>query len=321
ADGRLQGLILLGADPLHDHPDRGLAKRALAGAGFILAVDTFLNDSVSDYADVVLPAAAYAERAGTTTNLEGRVARLSQKIVPPGVAWPDWMIAVELAGRVGGELPYESTDQIWDEIQALAPSHIGITRSLLGDRRYRDGIVAPLSEESLPPEPPLIDPEADPGILEVEEHGQPEMSPAPPPEEPEEPPAPPEMPVPPLLQFAAVPGQPQVPALDAYSLRLVSSHVLYDQGTLVQASPSLAPLAQPGRLHVNPHDLDRLGVATGGWVRMTWPTGSESIEVEADAGVPRGSAWLPFDVGGPAAGDVIDASAAVNDVRIETVSK
>src|SRR5581483_6583792 len=109
--------------------------------------------------------------------------------------------------------------------------------------------------------------------------------------EPEEPPAPPELPVPPLLQCAAVPRQPQVPSLDAYSLRLVSSHVLYDHGTVVQASPALAHRAQPGRLHVNPHDLDRLGVATGGWVRMTWPTGSESIEVEADVGVPRGSAW------------------------------
>ncbi|MBV9662482.1 MAG: molybdopterin-dependent oxidoreductase, partial [Actinobacteria bacterium] len=309
-----------GADPLHDHPDHGLAKRALAGAGFVLAVDTFLNDSVREYADVVLPAATYAERGGTTTNLEGRISRLSQKIVPPGVAWPDWMIAVELAARVGGELPYESTDQIWDEIQTVAPSHIGIGRPLLGERRYRDGIVAPLSDDSLPPEPPPIDPEADPGILEVEEHGQPEMSPAPPPDEPEEPAPAPELPVPSLLQFAAVPGQPQVPALDAYSLRLVSSHVLYDQGTLVQSSPSLAHLAPGGKLHVNPHDLDRLGVGTGGWVRMTWSTGSESIEVVADTGVPRGSAWLPFDVGGPAAGDIIDASAAVNDVRIETVS-
>jgi NADH-quinone oxidoreductase subunit G len=319
ADGRLQGLVLLGADPLHDYPDRTVARRGLSGVGFVLAVDTMLNDSVREHADVVLPAATYTERAGSTTNLEGRISRLSQKIVPPGVAWPDWMIGVELAARVGGNLPYESLEQVWDEIATLAPSHIGIDRLLLRERRYRDGIVAPLSEESLPPEPPPIDPEADPGILEVEDHGQPEMSPAPRPEPSEEPPAPPEVPMPPLLQFAAVPGQPQVPALDAYSLRLVSSHVLYDQGTIVQASPSLAHLAGPGRLHVNPHDLDRLGVATGGWVRMTWPRGSETIEVVSDTGVPRGSAWLPFDLAGPGAADIIDAGVPVNDVRIETV--
>jgi formate dehydrogenase major subunit len=220
---------------------------------------------------------------------------------------------------VGGSLPYESVDQIWDEISAVAPAHIGIGRAVLAERRFRDGVVAPLSDESLPPEPPLIDPVADPGILEVETHALPEMDLAPTPETVGEPHDAPQLPVPPLLSFAPVPGQPQVPALDAYSLRLVSARVLYDQGTLVQQSSSLAHLAQPGRLHVNPHDLDRLGVATGGWVRMTWPRGSETIEVIADAGVPRGSAALPFNLAGPSAADIIDAAAAVNDVRIETV--
>ena len=50
-----------------------------------------------DQADVVLPAAVEHERPGTTTNIEGRVSRLGQKLVPPGLAWPDWMIAAELA--------------------------------------------------------------------------------------------------------------------------------------------------------------------------------------------------------------------------------
>ena len=320
SDGRLQALVLLGADPIRDFPDRNLARRALTGLGFVLAVDTFLTDSVREAADVVLPAATYAERAGTTTNLEGRISRLGQKIVPPGVAWPDWVIAVELSGRVGGALPYESLEQVWDEIATVAPSHVGISRAMLQDRRFRDGVVAPMREESLPPEPPLIDPMADPGILEVETHGQPEMDREPRPDVPDESADAPALPVPPLLTFAAVPGQPQVPSLDAYSLRLVSSRTLYDQGTLVQQSSSLAHLAPPGRLRVNPSDLDRLGLSTGGWVRMTWPRGSETIEVVADAGVPRGSASLPFNLSGPAAADIIDASAPINDVRIETVS-
>jgi NADH-quinone oxidoreductase subunit G len=95
ADGRIHGLVLLGADPIADFPDRQLAERAIERAGFVVAVDTFLSDS-SWKADVVLPAAGYAERGGTTTNIEGRVSRLGQKCVPPGVAWPDWIIAVEL---------------------------------------------------------------------------------------------------------------------------------------------------------------------------------------------------------------------------------
>ncbi|MDQ3757676.1 MAG: NADH-quinone oxidoreductase subunit NuoG, partial [Actinomycetota bacterium] len=136
AEGRVQGLVLLGADPACDFPDRRLAREALAGAGFVVAVDTFLTES-SRVADVVLPAAAFGERAGTTTNQEGRVTRLGQKLVPPGVAWPDWMIAVELAHRLGADLGLETLPGIWDEIASLAPSHAGITRAVLMDRRNR----------------------------------------------------------------------------------------------------------------------------------------------------------------------------------------
>src|SRR5437867_1344728 len=75
-----------------------------------------------------LPAATYAERPGTTTNQEGRITRLGQKLTAPGVAWPDWMIAIELAARVGGELGLETLEDLWDEIERLAPSHAGITR-------------------------------------------------------------------------------------------------------------------------------------------------------------------------------------------------
>ena len=47
------------------------------------------------------PVAIVHERTGTTTNIEGRVTRLGQKLVAPGQCWPDWMIAAELAERLG----------------------------------------------------------------------------------------------------------------------------------------------------------------------------------------------------------------------------
>ena len=99
-DHDIHALVLLGADPLADFPDRGLARRALDAVAFTVAVDTFANPSVRG-ADVVLPAAGFAERPGTTTNIEGRVTRLGQKVTAPGTARPDWTIAVELAMRLG----------------------------------------------------------------------------------------------------------------------------------------------------------------------------------------------------------------------------
>jgi NADH-quinone oxidoreductase subunit G len=335
ADGRIQALVLLGADPLTDFPDRELARRAIAGAGFVVAVDMFLNDSARE-ADVVLPAAGYAERAGTTTNIEGRVTRLGQKIVPPGVAWPEWVIANALAHRLGAELGFESLDGIWAEIERLAPSHRGLSMAMLRERRYRDGIVAPVPPQGAPAAAPTPgDPQSDPGIDAVETHGEtafrkegagedadaelqgeqgadPESA-----EQAEEQAA---AEAPPILRFEAPTAQASTPALDAYSLRLVSQRSLYDGGTLVQQSPALVPLVKPARLRINPYDLNRLGVTTGGRVRLTSARTNTVIEVEADDGVPRGSASLSVNAPGTAAAELIDTGAPVTDVRIETVS-
>ena len=100
AEGRVDLLVLLGADPIADCPDADLARRAIAGARRIIAVDTFLTES-SGAADVVLAAAAYGEKSGTTTNLEGRVTEVGQKITAAGTSRPDWMIASELAELLG----------------------------------------------------------------------------------------------------------------------------------------------------------------------------------------------------------------------------
>ena len=351
AAGRLHGLVLLGADPLTDLPDRDLARRALGGAGFTVVVDSFLSASAAK-ADVVLPAAMFAERSGTTTNLEGRITRLGQKIVPPGVSWSDWMIAAELASAMGSDLGFETLEQLWDEIERVAPSHHGVTRAHLGSRDHRDGVVVPLpAGASAGPEAGVvpdtgtgataataagvIDPAADPGIDAVESQGVPAMAIDPTaveesdaaaaaeagdsPADGEPSAADPAPPRPPLLSVDSVDTAPAAPALDAYSLRLVAPRRLYDMGAYTQHSRSLAGLAAAARLRVNPYDLDRLGVTTGGHVRVSSARTAMTLEVEADGGVPRGSASLPFNVAGEGAADLIDATAPVTDVRVETV--
>jgi predicted molibdopterin-dependent oxidoreductase YjgC len=99
AAGAVELLVLVGADPLSDCPDADLARRALAGARRIVAVDAFATDSVQR-ADVVLAAAVAGEKRGSTTNLEGRVSPVAEKVTAAGTARPDWMIAVELGSRL-----------------------------------------------------------------------------------------------------------------------------------------------------------------------------------------------------------------------------
>ncbi len=106
--------------------------------------------------------------------------------------------------------------------------------------------------------------------------------------------------------------------LDSYSLRLVATRKLYDQGTLLAEAPALAKLAPGTILTVNPYDFDRLGVAAGDRVRMQTSRATLTAEIAADAGVPRGSASVVFNQPGLHVAALIDASQPVTVVRVET---
>ncbi|MGB7880834.1 MAG: molybdopterin-dependent oxidoreductase, partial [Ilumatobacteraceae bacterium] len=127
AEGRVELLVLLGADPLNDCPDADLARRAIAGARRVLAVDTFPCES-TQHAGVVLAACAYGEKAGTTTNLEGRVTTVGQQVTATGTSRPDWMIAVELGLMIGdrsfgADHPLRGVSTV-DDVTAIVASNI-----------------------------------------------------------------------------------------------------------------------------------------------------------------------------------------------------
>jgi NADH-quinone oxidoreductase subunit G len=319
-------LVLLGSDPLSDFPDRRLARRALEAADFVVAVATAPGDAL-EYADVVLPAAEAHERPGTTTNIEGRISRLGQKLVPPGQAWPDWMIAGELAVHLGHDLGFDSVGTVWDEIEQLAVSHRGITRAVLDSPGCADGVVAPLgaSPVSLSRRAPL-DPMAVPGVESVERQGaglqaglasSPNAGTGATPGEPDDgSPA-----RPPLVSGATDLSVPHVSPADGYSVRLVASRVLYDSGSAVEAVPALAGLVTPGTLRANPQDLDELGVAAGGEVRLRSATATLVVPVEPDGSLPRKvvAADVNVPLGDGTVGDLIDRAFPVVDLRMESL--
>ena len=325
--GRVTALVVLGAEPLADFPDRRLARRALEGAEFVVAVATAPGELL-DYADVVLPAAEAHERPGTTTNIEGRISRLGQKLVPPGQAWPDWMIAGELAVHRGQDLGVDSVGTVWDEIERLAVSHRGITRAILDANGAADGVVAPLraSAVSLTRRSAPLDPMAVPGVESVERQGasmqaglaaSPDAAtvgngasvdasgPA----------------RPAMVSGPVAIDVPHVVPADGYSVRLVASRVLYDHGTSVGAVAALANLVPAGVLRVNPHDLDDLGVSTGGEVRLRSVTATLIVPVEADPSLPRKVVAADFNVtlGDGTVADLIDRSSPVVDLRMESL--
>ena len=324
---RLRALVVLGADPLTDHPDAELARRGLDGAEFVVAVAT-APGPLTDRGDVVLPAAEAHERPGTTTNLEGRISRLGQKLTPPGQAWPDWMIAAELAVHLGADLHLDSVNDVWDEIERLAPAYRGITRSVLDGPGAADGVVAPLAVTPVAlghrPGAAPLDPIAFPGVESVERQGAPPRAGLA-----ESPSAglgatgrttAEEGTPPPVLAGPVGLDVPHVAPTDSYSLRLVSGRRLYDLGAAVRATPALAGLVGESALRVNPHDLDDLGVAAGGDVRIRTARASLVAPAVPDPSLPRRVVVADFNVplAGGSAAELIDAAAAVTELRLET---
>ena len=159
-DAGVRALVLLGADPLSDFPDHTLAASALGTGHFVVAVTGHPSQSVDAHADVVLPCAVTHERAGTTTNIEGRVTRLGQKLTAPGFAWPDWMIAAELAAALGADLGVTHLNDLADELEATAPAYAGLTQEVLHSDAAHDGIVVPIGPDDHHPGVSPIDPMA-----------------------------------------------------------------------------------------------------------------------------------------------------------------
>ncbi len=137
AAGRVECLVLLGADPLNDVPDADLARRGIAGAKFIVSLDTFMSPSTA-HADVVLPVAAYGEKDGTTMNLEGRVTNVVQKITARGTSRADWMIAAELADMLGHDL---GVTTVADVQKRMAAKIVGFGATTTSVAIKRDGVV------------------------------------------------------------------------------------------------------------------------------------------------------------------------------------
>jgi len=128
--GDLKALYIMGENPLMSDPDVTHVERSLSNLDFLVVQDIFLTETAA-LADVVLPAACFAEKEGTYTNTERRV-QLSRKAVdPPGQARADWDIVAEVCKRSGLAADYQSPGEIMNEINKLTPSYAGITYSRL----------------------------------------------------------------------------------------------------------------------------------------------------------------------------------------------
>ena len=262
--GEIDTLILLGADPLNDFPDAALARAGMAGAGTVIAVDLLPNDTITAVADVILAAAGPTESSGTFTNLEGRVSVCGQIVTAAGISRPDWMIAAEIAARLGADLGVDSPAAIRAELASVSEIHAPLTEAALEDSPV-DGVLLNGNGDIAPPGP----------------------------------------------------SGATSPVNDRYSLRLLTTRRMYDDGTALRHSPASSGHAAPLELRLNPVDFDKIGVQADTVVRVESARGQLDMPVQVDAGVPVGSAAVSWRTSGADCRPLIDASAMVTDVRVE----
>jgi formate dehydrogenase alpha subunit len=113
--GKIKGMYVVGENPILSFPNSRLIMEILSSLDFLVVQEMFLTETAK-LADVVLPAASFAEKDGTFTNFEGRVQRVQKAIDPLGESLPDWEIILRLADKMGSPMPYSSSQQVMDEI-------------------------------------------------------------------------------------------------------------------------------------------------------------------------------------------------------------
>ena len=127
--GTVQGVYLLGGDPAERLTEA--ERAAFSKLKFLVAQDILVSDLVS-IAHVLLPGAAFAEKEGTFTNVQGRVQRLRRVFPPPGEARPDWEIFRDAAEALGGKLDFQSLRDVMEAFAQKATGYAGMTHEAVG---------------------------------------------------------------------------------------------------------------------------------------------------------------------------------------------
>ncbi|MBU6299852.1 MAG: molybdopterin-dependent oxidoreductase, partial [Alphaproteobacteria bacterium] len=145
-DGRVQAVWIAATNPAATMPRAGRVREALERCPFVVVSDAWPTDTTK-YADVVLPAASWAEKDGTVTNSERRISRQRAFQVAPGLARPDWWMFTEVARRMGWQhqFAYDGPADIFREHAALSAFENG------GSRIFDIGALADADYEAMEP--------------------------------------------------------------------------------------------------------------------------------------------------------------------------
>ena len=121
-DGRIKAVWIIGTNPVDSIPNANAARAALKACPFVVVSDVIADTDTNACAHVLLPAAAWGEKAGSVTNSERRISRQRAFLDAPGQSRADWAIICEMASRMGFDeaFAFEDSAAVFREHAALS---------------------------------------------------------------------------------------------------------------------------------------------------------------------------------------------------------
>ena len=269
--GGVRALLVVGSNVLVSSPHATHVGERLRALDTLVAVDFFLSETAR-LADIVLPAAQWAEEEGTMTNLEGRVIRRRRAVRPPAGARTDLEIISALAGALGHAHQFAWSDarEVFDELRRATAGGIADYSGITYERiDAEDGVFWPCPSAAHPGTPRLFT------------HAFPTASG--------------------LARFHVVRHQLPAERPDGdFPLFLTTGRVLaqYQSGTQTRRIAALQQLAPHPVAELHPAAARQHGIATGDRVRLTTRRGETVMEARVTTAIREDTVFVPFHWGG-----------------------
>ena len=293
-EGKITAMYLIGEDPVVCEANINKTKAALDNLDFLIVQEIFMT-ATAKMADLVLPAAAWAEKDGSYTSMERRVQWIDQAVPPVGEAKEGLWIINEIGKRLGLDLGGTSARDVLMEVNRNVPQYAGMTFeriSKVGGLRW------PCPDEKHPGT----------DILHKERFSTPDGR----------------------AKMASVLNKPAGERTsEDYPILLSTGRIVvhYNSGSMTQRCTSLRERDSELYVEINPADATPLKISHGDMVKVKTVRGEAEARARISEKVKPGMAFMPFHWQGTniITSDAIDPVSKIPEYkmaacRIETIA-